>query len=216
MPPTARLAALLASVTVLVMFFAIVYGVPLLRDAGVTHPALLSVASLLASAGVYRLLLLAASFAANRIEWIRSLILGPYYMHGTWVGWFRGHTNELRFMVEHVSQDLESLVITGRSYKAAGEVHGYWESDPVYVDVLRGKMTFTYSFDVISASSPLLGIHTSLLERRSSRHAPVGYSGFAHDLNDRVRIAVHSMKISSTLLPWSEALAHAQRTFKDV
>src|SRR6266487_4548819 len=101
MSPVAKFNALLASVTVSMMFLAIAYVAPLLTKTGVDYPAFLSVAALITSAGVYRLLSLAIRWLMDRIEPLRGLILGPYYIHGTWVGWFRGHRGEFRFMVEH-------------------------------------------------------------------------------------------------------------------
>ncbi|WP_295749355.1 hypothetical protein [Undibacterium sp.] len=216
MSPTAKFNALLASVTVMLMFFVVAYLAPIMRTAGVDYPALLSIAALVTSAGVYRLLTLGLRWLMERIELLRGLVLGPYYMHGTWVGWFRGHSGELRYMVEHFAQDLDSLVITGRSYTAAMKEHGYWVSESVTVDAKRGQLIFTYSFDVLTQSSSLAGIHTSIFERKSAHDAPTGISGFAHDLNDKTRIAVHSKKVSSRLLSWEESLSQAASLFKNV
>jgi hypothetical protein len=119
-------------------------------------------------------------------------------------------------MVEHFTQDLDGVVISGRSFTEETQVHGYWLSDAVSVDARRGRLVFTYSFDVLAKSTSLSGIHTSLFERVSSRDAPRAYSGFAHDLNDRARIAVHSRNISRDLVPWEAALVRAREMFKDV
>jgi hypothetical protein len=216
MSPTAKFNALLASTTVFIMFMAVGYVSPFLTHAGVDHPVILSFAALISSAGVYRLLAIALRWLMERFEPLRALVLGPYYMHGTWVGWFRGHAGDLRYMVEHFAQDLDSLVITGRSYTASGKEHGYWLSEAVTIDAKRGQLIFTYSFDVITQSLPLIGIHTSLFERKATYEAPTGYSGFAHDLNDKARIAVHAKKLSNTFEPWDSALANAIERFKNV
>lgn len=119
-------------------------------------------------------------------------------------------------MVEHFSQDIDSLAITGRSFDALGKDHGNWVSEMVSVDTKLGRLTFTYTFDVKTGSDPLVGIHRSILERASALKSPVGYSGLAHDLNDQVRISVHAIKISSALLPWKKALPRAIQEFKNV
>ncbi len=216
MTPAAKFNALLASATVFVMFFAVAYVAPQLKGADIDSPILVSIGALITSAGIYRLLAIAMRGLMERIEFLRSLVLGPYYVHGTWIGWFRGHSGELRYMVEHFTQDLDSLAITGRSYDAAGKEHGYWFSQAVTIDVKRGQLIFTYSFDTTSRSATLTGIHSSLFERKSALKAPDGYAGIAHDLNDQTRIAVHAVKTSSALLPWNEALAKAMKKFKGV
>lgn len=95
-------------------------------------------------------------------------------------------------MLEHFVQDLDSLVITGRSFTEAGKEHGYWESESCTIDARKGRLIFTYKFDVLTQMHALLGIHSSLFERKSAHHAPTAIAGFAHDLNDDVRTAIHS------------------------
>jgi hypothetical protein len=116
-------------------------------------------------------------------------------------------------MIEHFVQNLDGLVITGRSFDATLREHGYWESESAAVDPYKGKLIFTYKFDVLAQRSSSFGIHTSLLARRSARTAPTALSGFAHDLNDSTRIAVHSQKTSDELLEWEPALKEVVRRF---
>jgi hypothetical protein len=213
MSPAAKFNALLASTTVLVMFFLIAYTVPHLQAAGVHYPIFLSIAALVTSAGIYRLFSLSLRWLMERSDLTRALVLGAHYMHGTWIGWFEGHTNERRYMVEHFIQDLDCLVITGRSFTEARKEHGYWESESCTIDARKGRLIFTYKFDRVTGSSSLVGIHSSLFERRSAYHAPKGISGLAHDLNDNLRIAVHSKKLSDKLVPWDEALEAAVQQF---
>lgn len=141
------------------------------------------------------------------------MVLGPNFVHGTWIGWFEGHSKEKRYMIEHFVQDLDSLSITGRSYNAAQREHGYWESEAASVDPRKGKLIFTYKFDVLTRKDSLFGIHTSLLARSAAHSAPTALSGFAHDLNDAARIAVHSEKLSDELVVWDVALKEAVNRF---
>ena len=209
MSPAAKFNSLLATATVFGMFWLLVYVAPLLKQAGVDNPFLLSVGALITSVGVYRVLALGVRWAMERSTRVQALVLGPHFMHGTWAGWFIGHKNDKRYMVEHFAQDLDSLAITGRSYTDAGKEHGYWTSESVTIDVRHGRLIFTYSFDVVTRSTSLAGVHTSYLERESQNAVPKRLSGFAHDLNDPQRIAVHSTKISDSLLPWDQALKKA-------
>jgi hypothetical protein len=216
MTPSTKFNSLIASITVSMMFPSVAFLIPLLKKAGVGHPALLAAAGLLASAGAYAALAVALRWLMDRSRHARAIVLGPHYVHGTWIGWFRGHSGALRYMVEHFAQDLDGFVISGRSYTEQRAVHGFWSSESVSVDARRGRLVFTYSFEVVDRSQALTGIHTSLFRRPSLRTAPDAYSGFAHDLNDQQRIAVHSYKISEELLTWDDALERAVQRFDNV
>ena len=213
MSPAAKFNTLLASTTVTIMYFLLVNGASLLQQLSGTYSAALAVGALVASAGLYRLMSVGMRWLMERWQWLNEKVLGASYMHGTWLGWFEGHTKEKRYMVEHFVQDLDSLVITGRSFTAEEREHGYWESESCTIDARKGRLIFTYKFDVLTQKHALLGIHSSLFERKSAHHAPSGISGFAHDLNDDVRIAVHSRKVSRKLLPWDKALKRAVQLY---
>jgi hypothetical protein len=213
MSPSAKFNGLLASAVVTLMYFLAIYVMPRLNTLALDYRLVLLLGALVSSAGLYRILSLGLRWLMERCEWLKRMVLGPYYMHGTWIGWFHGHANDRRFMIEHFVQDLEGLVITGRSFTDAGTEHGYWESESTTIDAKKGRLIFTYKFDVITRKHSLVGIHSSLFERKSAHRPASALSGFAHDLNDDVRIAVHSQKISSALLPWAEALRIAETRY---
>lgn len=215
MTPDEKFNAVIAGSTVFVMFWAVAYVAPAVKNWSSEFAVAGSIASLLVSVGLYRLLGLSIRWCAERQEWLKSLVLGNLYVQGTWVGWFRGHNGEMRYMVEYFAQRLDSLSITGRSFDAAGREHGIWWSHAVSIDTLRGQLIFTYSFEGNDRSSQLSGIHASLLERSSQRAAPEGYAGIAQDLNDRIRIAVHAKKVCTTFLEWRVALERAKNEFAD-
>jgi hypothetical protein len=213
MSPVAKFNALLASTTVSIMFFVIVALAPILRGASDYVPFLGVVAGFLVSAGTYRILAIVLRWMMGRSHRVRALVLGPSYMYGTWIGWFRGHSGELRLMVEHFNQDLDSLVITGHSFHLDGSDHGQWHSDAVSLDAPTGRLTFTYAFDTFSRSRSLAGVHNSLFERKSPSEPPYAYKGLAHDLNDTTRIGVYSEKLSNDFISSKDAFASAVRKY---
>lgn len=213
MKPATKYNALLTGFTVFVMFWLLSHIVPLLKDLKWQQASALSLAALLGSAGFFRLLTLALGWLMSKSHRVRKFVLGPYYMHGTWVGWFTGHAGDKRFMVEHFVQDLDGLRITGRSFTDQLAPHGQWRSQAVTVDAEHGQLVFTYFFDVISNSSTLAGVHTSTLDRRSQYDPPTALGGFAHDMNDPTRIAVHSEKISDDLFAFTEAAKTAKQRY---
>lgn len=213
MSPTAKFNSLLAGATVFIMYFLVTLVAPLLQAAGVTFPLLLPVGAFVTSVGVYRLLTMALRWLMEKVEKIRELVLGPYYMNGTWVGWYRGHTGELRYMVEHFEQSLDSVVIRGWSYTKERQCHGDWVSDLAAIDAEQGTLHFTYKFNVYANSKPSYGLNESHFQRKSKRHAPYALTGLAHDLNDETRIPVQSQRVSNKLLSVKESLALAISIF---
>ena len=127
MSPTENFNSLVIGATVSIMFALIVSLAPELRAASARFPALSVIVGFLLSAGTYRLLAIALRWLMRRSHHVLALVLGPSYMRGTWIGWFRGHSGELRSMVEHFNQDLDSLLITGHSFYTDGTDHGHWE-----------------------------------------------------------------------------------------
>jgi hypothetical protein len=215
MKPLERLTAITLSITVFLVLIMVDQVVPTLARQTATHPILSPVIGFLTAAGTYRILGNGVIWLFSTREPLRRFVLGPSYMHGTWVGWFRGHSGDLRFIVEHFSQDFDSLVITGRSFTSDDKGHGYWSSEAVLIDPKNGELMFTYTFDVITNKASTSGIHKSLFERRSVRKPPTSIAGFAHDLNDPTRLAIASKKISAELLGWEEALSQAKSNFRD-
>jgi hypothetical protein len=213
MTPATKYNALLTGVTVFLMYWLVAYATPFLNGLQWHQAAMFSVAALLSSAGSFRLLSLGLNWLMSKSHRVRKLVLGPYYMHGTWVGWFIGHAGDKRYMVEHFAQDLEQLWITGRSFTDQLNPHGQWTSQAVTVDVEHGQLVFTYFFDVITNSATLAGVHTSTLDRKSQHDAPTALGGFAHDMNDITRIAVHSEKISDDLLSFSDTAKIAKQMY---
>jgi len=195
------------------MFWVVSYVAPYLKTLTWHQEAMLSVVSLLTSVGFFKTLSWLLGLLMSLSGLVRKKVLGAHYMHGTWIGWFIGHSKDKRYMVEYYSQDLDSLSITGQSFNDKLDLHGQWTSDAVTVDIRHGQLVFTYTFDVITNSAPLAGVHTSILERTGPHEAPIALKGFAHDLNDPTRIAVHSIKLSDEFKPLAEALEEAKKRF---
>lgn len=213
MTPAAKFNAILTGLTVFVMFWLVTGLAPLLKGITWYSATMVSIATLLSSAGFFRLLSMGLGWFMSKSHKVRKFVLGPYYMHGTWVGWFIGHGGDKRYMVEHFAQDLDTLRITGRSFTDQMQAHGQWKSQAVTIDVEHGQLVFTYFFDVITNPAALAGVHTSTLDRLSQFDPPTALGGFAHDMNDPMRISVHSQKISDDLLPFVETAKIAKQQY---
>lgn len=214
MSPAARFNALVASLTVVAMFFAITQLVPYVSGFVTDNREASSLVALLTSVGIYRLLATILAWLLGRLVFVKRLVFGPSFVHGTWVGWFIGHAGDKRHVVDHFEQDLDGLVIRGRSYSLAGDDHANWRSDATSVDPRNGYLTFTYRVEIGTRNATVEGISSFQFERKSMSSPPTKVAGYAHDLNDAHRIHLHEEKVSSKLLPWGKALEIAAQRFK--
>jgi hypothetical protein len=211
MLPAAKFYALVTTATIAVMFVALTWIVPMVRGL-TTFPAIASgIAAVLVSVGIYLLISRGAETLIHHFAPARRWIFGGTYLHGTWVGFFIGRAGDKRFMIEHIDQDLDGIVIKGQSYTDTLQPHADWTSVSVTVDGRTGRLIFSYTLTIHSRAGTVVGINFSQLQRSSYRSAATTITGHAQDLGDQVRVQVEEVKVSEKLLPWAEALKLAQK-----
>src|SRR5215208_4704616 len=148
MTPETKFHSLVLGLTVTVMLSVILLLVPYIQEATVMQAFLGAVSALLLSSGIYRVIAMGLVELLRRSRWLKSKLLGPYYLEGTWVGYFEGHEGDIRYVVEVFEQDLSSLTIVGRSYTIDGRAHAQWASEAASLDVRHGRLiTYTSSLE---------------------------------------------------------------------
>ena len=157
MKPSIRFSSIVTTATIFVMWTAFVKLLPLLQVANTNSKLAGALITVITSAAVYRTFAALLAWGLGKFVLLKSFVFGPYFMHGTWVGCFRGSGGDVRFLVEHFEQDIHSLLIRGRSYFASGEVHANWTSEAATVDADRGRLIYTYSCDTMERAVTLQG-----------------------------------------------------------
>lgn len=160
------------------------------------HPFVSVIAGGLISLGLYRLLTVTLVGVFRKSECVKKYILGPYYMEGTWIGFFVGHDSKIRLFAETFEQDISDLVIKGKAFKEDGSYHGSWVSDNVNINVKLGKISYTYEADVIGNSFTNPGLAYFNLERKSSDKAPSRMIGFSSDIFNPAKLKSFEEKVS--------------------
>jgi hypothetical protein len=213
MTPETKFHSLVLGLTVGIMFVVISILVPYIQRAAFLPVLLGAITTIVLSVGTYRLIAKGFVEVLRRSRWLKSKLLGPYYMEGTWVGYFRGHQDDIRYTVEVFEQDFSSLTITGKSYTVADELHAQWFSEATSLDVEKGQLTYTSSLDILSRKSPEQSLVVVQLERKSAKSAPDAIEGYAADLADGVRIRIREEKASSRAMAHRDALPQAKEMF---
>lgn len=209
MTPEARFHSTIVALVVPIMYFSLKTILPHVPAAGVPVTVGQSAIALVASLGVYRLLALAFMFVLKHVRFVKRMVLGPYYMEGTWVGYFISHSGDPVYVVERIEQDLSALILKGAAYLADGGMYARWETNSASVDPAKGTLTYSYTCDVIGRGVPHQGLGVFDLRRTAAHKAAEELEGYSADLTNGRRSESHEKKISSRGLVKSQALPEA-------
>ena len=195
---------------------ALVYGVWIVFLTLVQqHPWLAVAVSAFISLGVYQTLVAVLTTILRKCSWMKRFILGPSFLQGTWVGFFIGHGQQVRFIVETFEQELGRLVIRGRAFRDNGVFHVSWVAENATFDSERGKLVYHYQADGIGNSFINPGIADFSVERSGSDQPPVGLVGFSSDLFNPQKLLAFEEKLSdSTFIDDATALEKARTVYE--
>jgi hypothetical protein len=164
----------------------------------------------LISLGLYRFLATILLSLFRKIPYIKKLILGPRYMEGTWVGFFVGHENKIRYLVETFEQDLNELIIRGKVFREDGTYHCVYVSQNATVDIKNGKLSYSYDADSIGSTYINPGLARFDLERVSKESPPSRISGYSSDLFHSKKLMAFEEKLTEkTCMETSKAVEKA-------
>ncbi len=211
MPLHGRIGALAATVTVSLMFLALVALQPALVALAKAGTLLAGAASVLVSAGLYSLVLKLLLWLFARWQLLRKWVLGRAFLEGTWVGHYV--TDGLdRFTIEEFSQQTGSTVIVGREFDSVGKTRARWTSDVVSIDDVKMQLTYAYSCDVFQNKHVQQGLGAFTIIREKSKW-PDKLDGYAVDLIDGDRDPNTEIKVSDSNVSDEYALKKAREYF---
>ena len=172
------------------------------------------VVSVLFSFGLYNVLASLLIYLMNKSRWLKKKILSGYYMEGTWVGYYE-RNNDIRLVIEHFEQDLNRLVIRGRSRMLNGEERAKWYSKTVQIDVISGRLIYVYENGAIRyKGTGLEGIGTFFFQREGVDCPPTELDGFQVDTIDGERVPAKEKKVADVLLPLDIAFEKSLELYK--
>lgn len=206
-----RFHLIVSTVTVAAMYGIIIHVLPLAVHALGTSETIPAFATtMLGSFAVYKCIAWIARIVLGKWLWLRAKVFGPSFLHGTWIGYFRGHNNDLRYVVEHFEQDFDGLVIRGKSFDENGREHAHWTSISASIDPLRGILNYLSGCDIMTRNVTVQSVCVFQITRGDKSDCPDWLSGYAVDVNDGVRISVTEKKLDKKILPFSQALVKAK------
>lgn len=168
------------------------------------------------SLGLYRLIANFIIYLTQQSTWIKKKFLGAYFLEGTWVGFYIGASGKERYIIERFEQEIDTLVIRGKSFDENLNYHSTWVSTSVNIDVANGRITYMYDLIPIKEIKNNNGICVFNFERDNQYSKPKGLTGFSADIHIGIKIRAKEEKLSDLCnIREVEALEAAKKTFQE-
>ncbi len=211
MNPEIKFHSLIISVTTLIVFYT---WAKLTAVVG-NHPLLSVVTAGFVTLGLYRSLVLFALSAFRNISIFKKFILGPFYMEGTWVGFFVGHEKKIRYVVESYEQSFSELVIKGRVFKEDNTYHGSYVSEGAFINIRDSQLSYTYNVDGISNTFMNPGLAKFNFDRDAKHLPPNRMTGFSSDLfNPKKLLSFEEKASDKSSMEIKDALSEAKQVYE--
>ncbi|MDM1554446.1 MULTISPECIES: hypothetical protein [Chryseobacterium] len=212
MKPTTKLNSITIAITTSIIFSLWQFLIKLSTE----YPITTTLIGLATSLGVYRIIANFLIYLVNKSPWIKRKFLGPYFLEGTWVGFYIGASGNVRYIVEKFEQEIDSLVIRGKSFDENFNYHSSWISNSVNIDVISGRITYMYELIPLKEIKNNNGVCVFNFERDNQYSKPDGLMGFSADIHIGMKIRAKEIKISDTCkFSEKEAFESAKKVFED-
>lgn len=207
-----RLAALSTVLTVTLMFFAIGFVAPWVRELPIPQAVAAWAGGAVISLGSYKLIASGLFTIFQRSLWLRKFVLGTSFLEGTWVGHYV-HQGMHRFTKEFFDQESGTTKILGREFDDKGATRARWHSDAVSIDIENMQLVYTYTCDVFESKNQQQGFASFTLVVPRKRAPANVLDGYSADLIDGDRDPNKEYKISDGIVSDEDALKEARRIF---
>jgi hypothetical protein len=197
------------------MFIGISTAIELINTTGTKQYISAIIISGLGSIGVYRLTTLLITWLLSRWEFLLKIVLGPYYLKGTWVGVMRTKQGRKLYIVEKYEQSLSNLTARGWSYTLEGQLESNWTTEAIQIDPHKGEAFFFHSVNVPYKENVLESLGKLQFDRKNERSGPHRMNGYFVDTDTTVKLQYETLnKISDFLLDLDSAKKTALENFK--
>jgi len=211
MNPELKFHSIIISITTLIIFYLWTRLTAIVND----FPILSVIAAGLVTLGLYRTLVVIALAAFRNVQQIKKFVLGPFYMEGTWVGFFIGHEKQIRFVIESLEQSFNELVVKGKVFKEDNTYHGSYVSEGAFINIRDSKLSYTYNVDGIKNTFINYGLAKFDFDRDAKHLPPNKMTGFSSDLFNPTKLLSFEEKISDkTSITIENALSKAKEVYE--
>lgn len=186
---------------------------------GTKNDIILWIIGFVSSVGVYRSIVFLFHSSLKAFEPIKKFFLGNEYLNGIWLGYYIDTKGEKKYIVEYYEQDIDTIQIRGYSYNENLELHASWTSTSIAIDVIKGKIFYTYSINGFADNINYIGYAEFDFERKKYCKYPLIMHGFSTEIQIAKRVISYEEKLTDkTIIKSRKELDFAQiasKTYKD-
>jgi hypothetical protein len=176
---------------------------------------LAAILTYLLSYGTFKTVSNVISYLFNKCEYLKKWILSSYYVEGTWVGFYIGIAGKIRYMIETYEQTFDSVVIKGMSFDENKNLHTFWTSESVNLDIEKGEISYQYKVKSTKENTDPYGVAYFNFIRDINQLPPVEIIGYSEDAHFSKKCKASEKKYSTrTKYNMNEALLEAENYYQ--
>ena len=203
-----KIGMLSVTITVVLMYVALIWLLPLVRG----YPALKFLGTVILSVALYRLIASGSYFVLGKSLWLRKKALGEEFIEGTWVGKIR--REPIEYTIEEYRYRNGVIEIEGRSFLEDKTPTSHWNSTAVGLDIGNRKLFYAYECRTESKERPPEGVALFRLQWENKELLSCDrLEGFAADLSDGKKDSNTEHKASDEWLGFEKGLEKAIEIF---
>ena len=212
MKPSYKLQSLALTLATTIVFTIWIKIIPMLQLNDFTK----IIIGTLTSISSYRFIATTIIYLMSKSSKIKKYFLGSTYLEGTWVGFYIGSQGKVRFIIESFEQDVDNLIIRGKSYDDSSKYHAAWVASNVNIDASKGIISYMYDCIPINDNSNGNGIAIFNFSRKNQYSKAEGIMGFSADLHIGKRVRAFEIKISDKcFVNETKALIEAKKLYDE-
>lgn len=133
------------------------------------------------SYGAFKTIFTIIYYLFNNWKWLKKVVLSSSYLEGTWVGFYIGVSGKVRYIIETYEQTFDEIVIKGTAFDETKNLHSFWTSESVKMDIDKGEISYQYKVKSISDKTDPYGIAYFSLIRDTNKKPAEQIIGFSND-----------------------------------
>lgn len=141
-----------------------------------------TLASVVAGAVVYKVLLTLLIWLFKRSRLVRKTLLGARFVEGTWIGHY-DRNGETLLTIEVIDQRDEQIEIAGRAIDRAHRLHTRWNSNSAAVTPSGKLLFYSYNCRVLAKNAGHEGMGTFQVDEIGGGE-PLKLTGYSIDASD--------------------------------
>ena len=131
------------------------------------------IAAYASTIGAYQTIHRLIALVLGNWRWLKKHVFGKYYIEGTWVGYYYGEDEKVRYVVDIVQQEIGYPTrLHGEGFLADNRLYARWDSLAAAFYNNGSGLIFAYECDILIPPQKVDGITDFYLSRMEGQRIP--------------------------------------------